>query len=516
MSRANILLVGSNLSEEAWERLLAARGHQVVVLDPGTAITDSLRSDPPDLVIVDGRVTAAAQAALIRDLRELSPRMEILVLEEHGEPCLEEVGAQAFARVPRPVPPELLSMLVDRALERRRLLGQNSQLAAALQERLKEVQQTRDRALQVGRLATLGLLMADVALELNNPLNVILGFSDLVMENPDDGTAVAEAAQILSESANRAAATVRKLLALARARPPQLEQVDMRALAESAIGWREHHLQLNQIKVSLDVAPGLPPAECDRHQMHQVLINLLLNAEQAVGTQGTIEVRMRRGSGDTVEVSVADSGPGVPPEDLGRIFQPFFTTRRPQEGVGLGLASCASIVEGHNGSITARNRPQGGLEVTFVLPLEAAREAEDRGDEVASGTRLPEGLRVLVVEDDPLGGELLCRYLSRFQVEGHVSRSGEEGLREVETGGYHAVICDLRMPGIGGEGFFQRLLEKDESLARSVIFVTGDVLNPRARTFLQESGCLHLTKPFSPRELLEALDHCLSGRTLES
>ncbi len=484
------------------EVLADARG---IMADPGPA--------PPDLLIIGPRMWDTVQVEWIQDLLRLSPGLEILVMDDGESPHPVEPGPPVLTRIPPSVSPEILAILVDGALERRRLAGENARLASSLRGCLAEVQQTRDRALQVGRLATLGLLMADVAHELNNPLNVILGFSDLVMESPDDGPAVAEAARILLESANRAAATVRKLLALARARPPQLERVDLKALAQAAIGWREHHLQLHQIEARLEVDPDLPPVECDRHQVHQVLLNLLLNAEQAVGSRGTIDVRIRRGARDEVRVSVADSGSGVAPEDLTRIFQPFFTTRTPEEGTGLGLASCVSIVEAHSGSISARNRPQGGLEVTFQLPLEVAREAEDRGREEAASWRAPEGLRVLVVEDDPLGGELLSRYLGRFHVEAHVARSGEDGLLELEAGGYQAVICDLRMPGIGGEGFHERLRERDADLARRVIFVTGDVLNPRARTFLAESGCPHLTKPFSPNELLEALDHCLAGRS---
>jgi len=510
MSRGTVVLVGREASNPAWAALLTDRGFEVgVVADPGELSVDP-ESDPPDLLLISSGEWDAARAGL-NLLCRYSPGTEILVLEEPGEYCPQEDVTRVFARIPRSVSPESLSILVERALERRCLVDQNARLTSSLRERLAEVQQTRDRALQVGRLATLGLLMADVAHELNNPLNVILGFSDLVMENPEDGPAVAEAARILSDSANRAAATVRKLLALARARPPQLERVDFRAMAQSAIGWREHHLQLHQIQARLEVDPHLPPVECDRHQVHQVLINLLLNAELAVGSRGTIDVRIRPGAGDSVLVSVADSGPGVPPEDLARIFQPFFTTRAPQDGTGLGLASCLSIVEAHNGTITARNRPQGGLEVTFQLPLEVSREAEDEAGDVATSWRPPEGLRVLVVEDDPLGGELLSRYLARFQVEVHVARSGEEGLRELEAGDYQAVVCDLRMPGIGGEGFYERLRDRDQDLSRCVIFVTGDVLNPRVRTFLEESGCPHLTKPFSPNELLDALDHCLSG-----
>jgi two-component system NtrC family sensor kinase len=512
MSIARILWVGSTDSDGgALLEALSARGHKVTVAPDARAGLTDLEAQSFDVLITVAPGNDPALPGLLQGLAATESRLAVLLITTDSNPPPRELREGLLAWLASPADPDLVGHLVERGTELRRLLAQNTRLGTALAARLEDLQQTREKALQAGRLATLGLLMADVAHELNNPLNVILGFSDLVMEAPHDRQAVAEAAQILSDSANRAAATVRKLLAIARSRPPQLEMVDMRAMAQAALDWRQHHLQLNEIRVVLEVEPDLPPVECDRHQLHQVMIHLLLNAEQAIGSQGEIVIRIQKIPGDRVEVSVADSGPGVPPEDLGRIFRPFYTTRLPEEGTGLGLASCASIIEGHNGAISARNRPEGGLEVVFFIPLlppggDAVPGAESGLDLQA---RLPRGLRVLVLEDDPLGGELLFRYLARVRVQAQVCKSGEEGLRALETGTYHAVICDLRMPGIGGEGFFHLLSERDPSLARCVIFVTGDALNPKAERFLAESGCAHLIKPFSPQELLEALITCL-------
>jgi len=512
MSIARILWVGCSSPEEgSVAETLSARGYKVTSVQGPEAGLRTLQAQSHDVVVAVGRGGDPALPGFLRQLATMEPRLAVILVTTDSSAPPQDVREALFAWLVDPVDPDQLEHLVERGAEVRRLLAQNARLATSLAARLEDLQQSREKALQAGRLATLGLLMADVAHELNNPLNVILGFSDLVMEAPHDGQAVAEAAQILSDSANRAAATVRKLLAIARSRPPQLEMVDMRAMAQAALDWRQHHLQLNEIRVSLEVEPDLPPVECDRHQLHQVMINLLLNAEQAIGSQGEIGIRIRGIPEDRIEVSVSDSGPGVPPEDLGRIFRPFYSTRLPEEGTGLGLASCASIIEGHNGAISARNRPEGGLEVVFFIPKlpphQEGPEGEESGPDLQA--RLPKGLRVLVLEDDPLGGELLFRYLARVRVQAQVCKSGEEGLRALEAGTYHAVICDLRMPGIGGEGFFHRLREREPSLARCVIFVTGDVLNPKAERFLAESGCAHLIKPFSPQQLLEALITCL-------
>lgn len=514
MSHGKVLIVDDDpMIREALGDLLTDRGFEVGGAATGQDALERVRAEAPAVAVVDLRLPDVSGTELLRRLRRAAPDTEVIVLTGHASlgSALEAIQEAAFAYLLKPADPEHLMTMVERAAERQRLRRENQELTGQLQSRVEELHETQDKALQAGRLATLGVLVSEVAHELNGPLNVILGFSDLLLENPQDPVAVAEAAQIISESATRATSTVRKLLAVARARPPRREMVDLKVLADSAISWREHNLRLSQIEVSLEVPPGLPPVECDRHQIHQVLTNLLLNAEQAIGSAGSIRMRIRRLPEDRVQVSVLDSGPGVPEDDLQRIFRPFFTTREPQEGTGLGLSICASIVGNHNGSITATNRAEGGLEVSFELPLEISARPGSSEQEAAPATHLPSGLRVLVVEDDPLGAELISRFLSRYRVEVQVARSGEEGLRHLEEGHFQAVVCDLRMPGIGGEGFYRQLQSRDPGLARRVVFVTGDVLNPRAEAFLRESGCRHLMKPFSPQDLVEALDDCLEG-----
>lgn len=513
MSSRRVLVVDDDpLIRETLGDVLHQQGFEVAGAGSAREAADQLRSFAPEVAVVDLRLPDLEGGELLRRLRREAPDTEVIVLTGHATlgSALEAIQEAAFAYLLKPADPEHLVGIVRRAMELRALREENERLTGALQARIEEVQSTQDKVLQAGRLATLGVLVSEVAHELNNPLNVILGFSDLLLENPGDQDAVTEAAQIISQSATRASATVRKLLGLARSRPSQREMVDLEALAQSAIQWREHNLQLSRIEVGLDVEPGLPLVECDRHQIHQVLTNLLLNAEQAIVEGGTIQVRLRRTPDPAVEVSVADSGPGVLPGDLERIFRPFFTTRKPDEALGLGLSICASIVGNHSGTIQARNRPEGGLEVAFTLPLESAPPAMLPEGDSAPGAHLPPGVRVLVVEDDPLGAELVSRYLARNGMEVQVARSGEEGLRNLEEAAFQAVVCDVRMPGIGGEGFHRQLVERDPDLARRVVFVTGDVLSPRAESFLRESGCRHLVKPFSPQELLEALEECLA------
>lgn len=511
MSNGRVLVIDDDPHlREVLGDLLSGRGFTVGTAANGQAALDLARLEPPQVAVVDLRLPDMPGTELLRRLRRLAPEVEIIVLTGHASlgSALEAIQESAFAYLLKPADPEHLLNMVARASEAYRLREENRGLTAALQARVEEVQETQDKALQAGRLATLGVLVSEVAHELNNPLNVILGFSDLLLENPGDVTVVSDAARIISESANRASATVRKLLAVARARPPRLEMVDMKSLAESAISWREHNLRLNQIQVTLEVDPDLPPVECDRHQVHQVLTNLLLNAEQAISSQGAIRVGIRRVPGDRVEVSLADTGPGVSEEDLPRIFLPFFTTREPEEGTGLGLSICRTIVENHNGAIHARNRDEGGLEVLFTMPLEETTQAAPPPQPKAEA-QLPPRVRVLVVEDDPLGADLVSLYLARHEVDAQVARSGEEGLRLVEAQPFDAVVCDLRMPGIGGEGFYHHLQSVNPALATRVVFVTGDVLNPRAETFLRNSGCRHLMKPFSTQDLLDALSECL-------
>jgi len=224
------------------------------------------------------------------------------------------------------------------------------------------------QAIQGERLAAMGAMIGGVAHELNNPLTSILGFSDLLQETqPTDESRKYVA--LLQQQARRAAEIVRNLTYFATPPTPGKVRVNLADILERTLNLHAYSLRKNGIAVDFVKPLNLPFVMGDPHQLMQVFLNLILNAEQSireVGTKGKLSVRLEC-SAESVAIRFSDDGPGIRPEALGRIFDPFYTTKRPGR-TGLGLSICRSVIKEHNGTIEAANAQEGGAVFTVTLP----------------------------------------------------------------------------------------------------------------------------------------------------
>ncbi|MDH5695456.1 MAG: ATP-binding protein [Dehalococcoidia bacterium] len=235
------------------------------------------------------------------------------------------------------------------------------------EEREKQLQQELNLA---SRLASIGRLAAGIAHEINNPLTAILGFSQRLLRKSTD-TKVNRDLEIIRSEAQRAANVVENLLTFARRREPKKEYSDINDIVHKALQLRAYQLKTNNIEVVTDFAPGFPKAMVDFHQIQQVFLNLILNAEQAmseVNRRGKLVIKTR-GIKDYIRIAFTDDGPGIPAEHLDKIFDPFFTTRGEGGGTGLGLSICHGIVVEHGGRIYAQGKPGEGTTFFVELPL---------------------------------------------------------------------------------------------------------------------------------------------------
>ena len=237
-----------------------------------------------------------------------------------------------------------------------------------------EAAQLRHQLTHVGRVTSLGELAATLAHELNQPLGAIVSnaeaarlFLDRVPPSIDELRAILED---IERDGQRAGAIVHRVRLLLQRRTPDMKPLDVAALIEGFVGLARPFFLGRQIDLTAEVPPDLPAPCGDLVQIQQVLINLMLNAIDAVADQPPQErqVRVRAAcrDGGGVEFSVTDSGPGIPAETLPHVFEPFFTTKR--EGMGMGLPICRTIVQSHGGDVRVRNNPAGGTTVVFTLP----------------------------------------------------------------------------------------------------------------------------------------------------
>jgi len=243
-----------------------------------------------------------------------------------------------------------------------------------------------------GRLAAVGELAAGVAHELNNPLASVQAYAQLLKDRDDlDESVRSDVATIYGE-AQRASRITTNLLSFARQHRPEKIFTSLNDVLWSTLDLQAYRLKVSNIEVVTELASDLPKTMADAHQVQQVLVNLITNAEQAMtGAHGggVLTLKTERAD-DTIRVNVADDGPGIPPEDLKRIFDPFFTTKEVGRGTGLGLSICYGIVREHGGRMWARNNRDGGATFTIELPI--VSENEIAGGAGAAGPALsPDG-----------------------------------------------------------------------------------------------------------------------------
>lgn len=220
------------------------------------------------------------------------------------------------------------------------------------------------------RLAAMGAMIGGVAHELNNPLTSIMGVSELLQDTETNETSRKQLV-MLQQQARRAAEIVQNLTYFSRPPAPGKSRINLVEVVERTLNLHAYSLRKNNITVDFVKEAGVPYALGDPHQLMQVFLSLIVNAEQAIREareRGTLRIRL--GKGDrTMWVSFRDDGPGIPKENLTSIFDPFYTTKRPGRGTGLGLSICKSVMKEHNGSVEAENAPEGGAVFTVTLPL---------------------------------------------------------------------------------------------------------------------------------------------------
>lgn len=387
------------------------------------------------------------------------------------------------------------------------------QRRSALGQDVTSQQSIESSIFQKEKMAALGQLVSGIAHELNNPLTAIMGYTELLLGHGLSGTQLDEAKKIYEE-AGRARRIVKNLLFFARDAVPERSLVDLNEVVERTLALRSYELKIESIQVETDLCQNLPPTMADPYQLQQVLLNLLVNAEQALlggRGKGHIRIRTYRPSDSRIALEVTDDGPGVPQEIASRIFDPFFTTKSPGVGTGLGLSIVYGIVQQHGGDVVLVSQGGTGTKVTVELPLVASPASEpavQASKPMVQSTR-KSSAKILIVEDEPTVAQLITDVLREEGHEPDAVLDSQEGLSRLFRTPYDLVICDLRMPRLDGQAFYEALVRAGSPIRDRIIFITGDTLAPRTLEFLEPNGLPYLAKPFLVEELKSAVNGLL-------
>ncbi len=375
------------------------------------------------------------------------------------------------------------------------------------------IEHQREALRQAEKLGAMGSLLAGVAHELNNPLAIVMGRAALLEEKLADQPALLRDTRSVREAAERCGRIVRTFLNMARQRPLTRTRVQLNDLVQAACDILAYGLRSHGVHLSLQLDPHQPDIDADGDQLGQVVMNLLVNAQQALASLPASARSIQVSTGHSltpgaqqVWLRVADSGEGIPAALRERVFEPFFTTKSEGSGTGLGLAVSRGIAKEHGGELVLEDTATGA---SFVLSLPLGHS-----DAVTAGTT-PDAppdtrtARVLVIDDEPEIAELVTLMLDSAGHEACIAEDGTVALAMVEEAQFDAVISDLHMPGMDGPELWRHLLARQPALARRTLFVTGDTLSPAVSAFLNASGCSALSKPFGKTDLLAAVDALL-------
>ncbi|MFH1466546.1 MAG: response regulator [Pseudomonadota bacterium] len=394
-------------------------------------------------------------------------------------------------------------------------MGAHTYVLASVRDET-ERQAMGHRLAQSSRMASVGMLAAGVAHELNNPLAWVLYNLQATIEDLEQHAGALEPAlrsrldplrghlRAAEEGAQRMRSVVADLQAFSRVEPDRRVPCDLATVLQAAASMAHNEIRF-RARLELALCGPLPVLG-NEGRLSQVFLNLLVNAARAIDEghpeRNHIEVRGVRERG-AVRVTISDTGPGVPPEHLAHIFDPFFATRSPQGGIGMGLAISHAIVGVHGGHIDVASTPGQGSTFTVVLPEHLTAHP------ATAPAHTPQGrsLRLLVIDDEPHLVRALTRLLERA---GHTVISAGSG-REAETilevdRAFDAVICDLMLPDVLGIDLHAAMVARDPEFARRFLFLTGGTFTPRAQEYLAATTNPVLGKPAPRARLLEAIE----------
>lgn len=372
-----------------------------------------------------------------------------------------------------------------------------------------ELAQSKDSLHQAEKLAALGSMLAGVSHELNNPLAAVIGQAALLAEDLE-GTTHADRIAKIRRAADRCARIVQSFLAMARQKAPEYRSVDLNDQVRAAAELTEYQMRAANVTLDLRLEPRLPAIEADPDQLHQVIVNLLTNARQALESRAglrRVTVTTARAR-DLVTLTVADNGPGIEPALRQRIFDPFFTTKDVGAGTGIGLSYSLGIVEAHGGTIAIEDSPDGTV---FVVRL-PVKESEPMAAHPKAEAKADARGRALVVDDEADVAETLADMLQRAGMDARVAIGGHAGRAALADGArFDLILSDVRMPDLDGPALHAWICRQRPDLAGKIAFVTGDTMSGHVADFLAKARCPVLEKPFTPASL-RALVAAMTGR----
>lgn len=404
---------------------------------------------------------------------------------------------------------DVLALTLERYFAFQSQASQAEELALAAQR----VEQAQARLFHHERLAAIGRLAAGAAHEINNPLAIISGNAQLLLRARTDAKRK-QFASVIIDQAERITKIINDLLGFARPAKPEMAAVSVPDMVRNVLEMVGHRIATDKIHIETQFARGLPPVHADARQIEQVLLNLIINAVQAMPDGGSLSIwGVPVPGNEYVEIGVRDTGRGIAPEDLPHIFEPFFTTKSSKDGNGLGLAVSRTIVQSHNGSLDVESKLGEGTTFRLRLPVDHSgqvRAMQATLHLVAGEGKTGRGKSILIVEDEEELRRVVSQLLMEEGYEVCEAADGIEGLSMLTTRTFDLVLLDLRMPRMSGTALLGSIAEILPRLP--VVVITGMATEEEVEQAIAKGAFAVLRKPFDLAHLLRVAQEAIASR----
>ena len=374
-----------------------------------------------------------------------------------------------------------------------------------------------EQLLHSTKMAAIGTLAAGITHEVNNPLTIIMGYCHILLNNPLYTGEIRNQLTKIYEQVNRAKKIIYNLSVFARSHKSEKRYIDLIDLMEKTLELRSYDLQRKNISIYREFQNNLPCVYVDGNQIQQVFFNLINNTIDAilsVKNQGKITIKIMQAQ-DKIRTVFADDGCGINPEDIPKIFDPFYTTKEIGKGTGLGLSISYGIIKDHNGNINVQSQPGEGTSFIIELPVASiipffTSQKEEKTEDSPETTTCRSKANILIVDDEELIAEILISSLKKYGFNVESSLDGHKALEMIKGIDFDLIISDYRMPDLSGEKLYEDLLEHKAELAKKLIYITGDTTDESILSFVQKRNIKLLHKPFDINKLIETINELLN------
>lgn len=336
-----------------------------------------------DVVSLDLDMPGMSGIETLKALKKKTPNTEVLILTAHSDlkSAKEALRLGAYEYIDKPFEKELLREAIRKGVERRKE-------AREFQDAQKKLEFVKAQLKQSEKFSAIGQLVAGVAHELNNPLAAIMGYSELLLMPGQPADTTRNYLENIRRSVMLCNSIIQNLLSFSRKKERKREYIQINPVIESTLELKKHDFKVDRILVFKDLAQDIPHTMADVHELQQVFLNIINNAHQAMkeenGEKRILTIRSEFDQ-DVIRIRFQDSGPGIPRENLQKIFEPLFTTKEEGKGTGLGLSICYEIIREHRGNIYVASELEKGATFVIELPITSQqaghRETSDRGSE---------------------------------------------------------------------------------------------------------------------------------------